>query len=266
MNTLPPLFNITSNLKSNNSKMLLFKVIALISLILYIFTYIFPSSYGYVIILVVFSLIIANYYIIYSENSISNDNNTIMNHLMTLQEITNKYIDKKLENVKNKLSKKVMYQIYTNNNLNSLYIDSDLIEFLYSVKELSKWNDSEFYLLLKGTNNILQLRKEIEEFYDKNNSYPDNINQMMENALILRTNTINNMHNFIYTVPKTSKMYNYIDKIIERYMILISRNTDKIYYYTKDNIKQKGINTESNLALIYNTVKPNDNLESSYYI
>jgi hypothetical protein len=182
-----------------------------------------------------------------------------MYHLNVLQEITNTYIDKKLKDPSRqfKLSKQQLDTIYINNKLSYLYIDSNLIEFLYSIKILAEWNDSEFYLLLKGTNNILKLRNEIEEYYKANNKYPDNVLEIFEQCLLLRSNTINNLHRFIYSVPKTNMMYNYTNKIIDRYMVLISRNTDKIYYYTQDHIKMTGINNSTKF-ISYNTTRPYD--------
>lgn len=247
-------------------KLLLFKVIVLIILIFFIFTYIFPENYANVIILIVFAVIIARYYLQYNESSVLDKNHIIMNHLMTLQETVNKYIDKRKSKMNIKLSNGDINQLYKNNRLDNLYIDSNMIEFLYSIINLYEYNDSEYYLLLKGTNNILKLRNEIETYYELNKVYPDNINQMMETVLLLRSNTINNMHNFIYSVPKTNMMYKYINQIINRYMVLISRNTDKIYAYVLDNRKLKGVNTESNLALSYNNVKAYDNNNTDFYV
>lgn len=248
------------------NKSFLFKVVVLIILIFFIFTYIFPENYANVIILIVFAVIIAKYYIEYNESSVLDKNHVIMNHLMTLQETVNRYIDKNKGKMNIKLSNDDINKIYKNNRLDNLYIDSNMIEFLYSIINLYEYNDSEYYLLLKGTNNILKLRNEIETYYESNKMYPDNINQMMETALLLRSNTINNMHNFIYSVPKTNMMYKYVNNIINRYMILISRNTDKIYAYVLDNRKLKGINSESNLALSYDNVKPYDNSNIDFYV
>lgn len=252
----------------NKNKSFVFKVIILILLIFSIFTYLFPNNYSNIIILIVFASFIAYYYIQYNTTSLNDKNRIIMNHLMSLQESVNKFIDKNLYNknkLNQKLSKRDIDLIYKKNKLDNLYIDSNMIEFLYSIIKLAEYNDSEFYLLLKGTNNILRLRNEIEIFYDANKTYPDNINQIFDTALLLRTNTINNIHNFIYSVPKTNTMYKYIDNIIERYMILISRNTDKIYTYVIENRKQKGINTDSNLAIMYNNIKPYDNTNNQFY-
>lgn len=247
----------------------LFQISILIILIFFIFTYLFPNDYANVIILITFSGIIAYFYVQYKKTDLSDRNQIIMNHLMSLQETVNKFIDKNLSEknkLSSKLSSKEINQIYKNNTLDSLYIDSNMIEFLYSIINLYQYNNSEFYLLLKGTNNILKLRNEIETYYNANKVYPDNINQMMEIAILLRSKTINNMHNFIYSIPKTNMMYNYINSLIHRYMILISRNTDKIYEYVLENRKQKGINTDSNLALSYNNIKPYDNQNNDFYV
>ena len=249
---------------SLSDKNLMFKTLFIIGILLAIFTYLFPTNYAFVITLILFSLWVASNYLNYTETSTTTTNNQIMYHLNVLQEITNTYIDKKLKDPSRqfKLSKQQLDSIYIKNKLSYLYIDSNLIEFLYSIKILSEWNDNEFYLLLKGTNNILKLRNEIEEYYQANKKYPDNVLEIFEQCLLLRSNTINNLHRFIYSVPKTNMMYNYTNKIIDRYMVLISRNTDKIYYYTQDHIKMTGINNSTKF-ISYNTTRPYDPLQTS---
>ena len=256
------LFN--NNLNDVNKKNDIFKTLVVIVLVCFIVTYMFPNNQSYIIILFLFALWVTNNYIVYNSKNISIKNNVIMYHLNVLQEITNKYIDTKIKEKNHKLSKEVVNKIYKNNELNSLYIDSNMIEFLFSIKKLSEWSLPEFYLLLKGTNNILKIRNEIEEYYNANKEYPENIYQMFEQSLILRTNTINNVHRFIYNVPKTDLLYNYIDRIIERYIVLISRNTDKIYQYIQNNIKITGINTDTKF-ISYNTIKPYDKNNLDFY-
>lgn len=243
---------------SLSDKNLILKIIVIAAIVLFGFTYIFPNNYAFIITLLIFTGYVVNIYITYVSQSVSSKNKQIMYHLEVLQDIVNNFINKKLNEQSassSKLSNKEINRIYDNNQLTSMYIDSNLIEFLYSIRNITQWDDSEFYLLLKGTNNILKLRKEIEEYYSANKRYPENIYEMMETTLILRTNTINNIHRFIYNVPKTHMMYNYIDKIIERYTVLISRNTDKIYYYLQDHIKRTGINNRTKF-ITYNTIRP----------
>ena len=82
---------------------------------------------------------------------------------------------------------------------------------------------------------------------------------MLEDALLLRQQTINNIHNFIYAVPKVNAMFKYIDTISTRFNILITRNTDAIYnYYTMYN-KMTGVNAQTKY-ISYNETKPYDAL------
>jgi hypothetical protein len=87
---------------------------------------------------------------------------------------------------------------------------------------------------------------------------------MFEQSVMLRSNTINNLHRFIFAVPKTNMMYDYTNKIIKRYMVLISRNTDKIYEYVQDNIKITGVNTSTKFVS-YNNTRPYDPSQTADY-
>jgi hypothetical protein len=145
--------------------------------------------------------------------------------------------------------------LYKKNDLDSLYIDANLIHFLYSIIKLADYNPDIFYLLLKGTNNILRIKKDIDMFYESNKRYPENTSELFETALLLRSNTINNLHDFIYTIPKISVMYKYLSDSVDRYSVLISRITDSIYTSYQDNMKLQGINTNTRF-ISYNTTKP----------
>lgn len=252
---------------SLSDKNLILKIIVIAAIVLFGFTYIFPNNYAFIITLLIFTGYVVNTYITYVSQSVSSKNKQIMYHLEVLQDIVNNFINKKLNEQSassSKLSNKEINRIYDNNQLTSMYIDSNLIEFLYSIRNITQWDDSEFYLLLKGTNNILRLRKEIEEYYEENKRYPTNVTEMFEQSLMLRSNTINNLHRFIFSVPKTNMMYDYTNKIIKRYMVLISRNTDKIYDYVQDNIKITGINTNTKFVS-YNNTRPYDPSQTSDY-
>jgi len=141
--------------------------------------------------------------------------------------------------------------------LDYLYLDTNLIVFLHSIIPLHEFNKDEFYKLLIGTNNILRLRGEIEAFYKANKSYPTNIAQMFEDAIYLKTKVLNNMHNFIYSVPKTNVMYNYVDQTTDRYNVLITKNLDKIHLYYKNNFKKTGF-TNNSTVIHYKATKPFD--------
>lgn len=257
--------NLFFNKHGNYAKNFQFEVLFIMLLIIAFFTYYFKNSYGFIIILIVFTFFIIENYIIIKNTKVTDFNNITSLKLNTLQSKTYEYINTKLSIISNqskqKLSNADTQKIYKNNKLDSLYIDANIIHFLYSILPLYEYNNYEFFELLKGTNNILKLRNEIETYFESNGEYPINTSEIFEEALRLRSNTINNVHNFIYSVPKVNKMYSYLNDIIDRYSILISRNTDFIDKYYKENLKLRGI-TASTKIVSYNTTKPFDALSN----
>ena len=205
----------------------------------------FFNNSVYIILTFVFALLLTNLYVKVNKNELSDKNKTTYLKLESLQDKTYQYIKHKI-NISSigvqKISEKETSLLFDKNKLDSLYIDSNMIDFLYSIIQLYEYNENEYYLLLKGTNNILKLRKDIETFYDSENSYPENIHEMLQIALQLKINCMNNIQNFIYSVPKTNKMYTYIDDIIQTYNILVTRNIKIIHQYHLDYIKKNGIN------------------------
>lgn len=171
----------------------------------------------------------------------SNNHKLTMYKLNSLQVKVNDYITSKISQINLPLLDQK--KLFLTNKLTSLYIDSNIIEFLYSIIKLNDYNSNEFYLLLKGTNNILQLRNEIETYYKANNYtvYPENISEMLENALLLKKNCMNNLQNFIYTVPKMKIMYNYIDTTLVAYNSLLNDNIKVIQEHQKNHMKKVGI-------------------------
>ena len=132
MDSIINIMSNTSNISLSEKKHI-FKILVIVGLLLAIFTYLFPNNYAYVITLIIFAVWVGNYYSNYTDKSIINTNNRIMYHLNVLQEITNMYIDKKLKDPKRqfKLHKNEIDNIYNNNKLSYLYLDSNLIEFFY---------------------------------------------------------------------------------------------------------------------------------------
>lgn len=236
------------NLFINNhgtfSRTLQFEVIVIIVIVMIFLTQTFPKTYGFVILLLLFSFYIANIYTGVQQETLEDINQTTMNKLNSIQNTIDTIVTTKIKRFNNHMGnkrlvnqKQIIDKVYENNQMTSLYIDSNMINFIYSILVLSKYNDYEFYTFVKGVNNILQIRKEIEEFYDANKKYPQNTSEMFEKAIELKTNTINNLHNFIYSVPKSNQMYQYVNNIVARYNILITRNLEKInQMYKRHNI------------------------------
>jgi len=247
------------------SKELQFKLIIIIITIVIVLNYYFKSNITNIIILSLFAFYIANIYLEFTNKVTDDSNKVLLYKLNKIKETNKKNIEIKLNRIKNsKIHKRdlelVIKKIYNDNNLDYLYTDSNLISFIYSILPLSQWNSDEFFSFLKGVNNILKLKYEIDNYYTQNNKYPINTSEMLQLSLQLRVNTTNNLHNFIYTIPKVKEMTNYIDNILKRYSILINYNISSIYNSHKKNISIIGINNQTKFVNVNDpTPLPNNN-------
>ena len=88
------------------------------------------------------------------------------------------------------LSQKDIDKLYKRHELSSLYVDANLIHFLFSVIKLYDYNPGEYYSLLQGTNNILKIKSDIDTFYESNGEYPENTSELLQSALELKQKTI----------------------------------------------------------------------------
>jgi hypothetical protein len=254
------LIDLFYNQKSSYSKQLKFEVILLGAAIsIFLLTYA-RQTYGFVILLFALIYFMGLNYVKLKNSEVTDFNKITMIKLQTLQDLSNKYI---LTLSKLGVSKKAIDKMLNDNKLDSLYIDANMISFLYSLIDLYKFNDKEFFMLLKHTNNILKIRRQIEEYIDANDgATPENIAEMFEISLQHKTKAINSVHNFIYSVPKINVMFKYIEEILERYSVLISRNTDIIHSYYKYHLKNTKINTMTKFVN-YNTTKHFDIYENT---
>lgn len=248
------------------SKILQFETLIIIIAIVMFFTTFFDRSYGFVIILIVFAIYIANEYVIIRNNKTQDFNRVTMMKLNALQNKSGEYINSKIKLMNSnsnssKIPQSDIDKLYQRHTLDSLYIDANLIHFLFSIIKLYDYNPGEYYSLLQGTNNILKIKRDIDLFYETNGSYPDNTSELLQGALELKAKAINNMHNFIYNVPKMNIMYSYVNDSISRYSVLISRITDDIYNSYQKNIKIKGINSQTKFVN-YNTTKHFDAMDN----
>jgi predicted RNA-binding protein Jag len=244
-------------------KLLQFKVLVFVIALLVVFKIIYNGNYINVISLLAFVYFIVNKYL-GQQNTNSNDLNKLIDlRLRKIQKKVNEYIKHKLK-YKNITKSKARDYTINANKMTSLYIDANMITFLESIIEMYDYNPDEYYQLIKGTNNILKIRLDIERFLQENNDYIQGIHQQLDIAIQLRMNCINNVHNFIYTVPKSGKMTNYINKIIGRYTELIDSNINIIKKYSQDFILRDGINNQT--QFIDNLdAKPNLQTNSDYF-
>jgi hypothetical protein len=237
-----------------------FKTIIVFLFVIFFFTYYFKNSYGFVIILIVFALFISSSYVDVKKEELSDFNQITLAKLQKLQNFINSVLTNKLRTINKKMLTPLEKQkLYKSNVLDSLYIDANMIHFLESILPMAKYNETQFLLILNGSNNILKIKNEIDTYYKSNKTYPENTSELFQMANSLKINVINDIHEFIYTIPKNQIMRNYLRDIIDRYSVLIGRISDSIHESYKNNIKQRGINVSTNFVS-YNETKPFDTL------
>ncbi|NBU33720.1 hypothetical protein EB118_06035 [bacterium] len=213
-----------------------FKSLAIVVLVTgLLWVYYNNNAYKLVIVLV-FAIAIANVYAKGALESLDDTNKKILLKLNSLQLKVDEYLYKKQQ------SFNFPGVVIKPRPLDALYTDAGMINFLYSIINLSNYNPQLYYMLLVGTNGILKIKLDISTYFTSNGEYPENTSEMFQDALSLRHNTINNIHDFVYTLPKTQLFFTYLQKVINRYMVLITRVTDSIHKLYNHNIKLRGIN------------------------
>jgi hypothetical protein len=248
-------------------KNLQFELILLAVGLVVFFNYYFTNNYGFVIILLAFVIYIASMWLKVRRTASFDFNKVTLYKLRRIQKSVNDVVEIKIRQIRKtssgNISRRELRRLYASNKLESLYIDANMIHFIDSLSPLQEYNPSEYVLFVKGVNGILRIRREIEDFLEANGegSYPVNITEMFGSAIELKKKTTNNLHNFIYSVPKTNVMYRYIDDILDRYNVLITRNLDIMDRYYKDNINRQGINNRTRF-ITYDTTKDYDALDN----
>lgn len=236
------------------SKSLKFETVVFFVTVLVLFTFFFRKTFAFVIILLLFAMYMSELYVKTNNTKMSDFNKVTLSKLNDIQNKINIAVLKKLD--RNRLvNDKVKMQSLKNSQMKNLYSDATMVHFLHSVLPLSDYNEQLFVTWIKGINNILDIKLKLEMYYEANQTYPENIAEMFEISLQLKTNTINNAHDFVYSVPNLT----YVDQILERYYLLISRNMDTIHQYYLHSNKINGINNKSKF-FAYNTTKPYDKL------
>ena len=264
MNSLIDLFFKESIYKDSTN--LKFKIIIIVLVILLIGSRIFNINTS-TILLIVLGLFIGDTIVQNTNEFTLNTNKLIDYKLKVLQDNVDDYINKTLSSIsQDKISNDDISKVQKKNNLDSLYIDATIIQFLYDSLYLNSVNQSEFYLLLKGTNGILSIRKDMEILLENIKlNRNSNIQELFEAAVKLRSECQNHIHNCIYNVLKDSKMYSFIDNTIETYTKLINRELYIMNLMIKKYQKIVGVNNNTKFTkyLETNSFDPLDNHDIS---
>jgi hypothetical protein len=132
------------------------------------------------------------------------------------------------------------------------YLDPDVINFFYSIRDFRIYNRDSYVKSIKTTNLLLKMKKDLEndyKYYPKteldswqNHGYIEkpretnnikNLKEIFEISDILGKKTINYIHSFVVTLPTA-----YTDKhsnALKRIHIIIKRNLDDILAHCKKN-------------------------------
>lgn len=226
------------------TKKIQFESLLVFVIIIGILKIFYNGNYINIISLLIFSFYLTQIYYNDRVLLLENKNVMIQRKLNNIQNKIDNYINKKiiLKKVKNQRD---ITSIRERNKMSSLYIDANMIIFLESIIEMSLYNGDIYYKLIKGTNNVLKIREDIENYLSSNGEYIQDIQYQVDIANDLKTNCIANIHNFIYSIPQIPKMRNYVNNIIKRYQQLITYNTNIIEKYSSDNIEKNGINNQT---------------------
>lgn len=243
----------TSTSKSSFDASLRIKSIILIISFILLIVYLFRDDYWKVIILITAGLALMERYIEKNTDSLQDINKYTMEKLKTLQDKMYEYVDYDLKVKKIVPSPIELFKMYESVKLDAMYMDANIITFLDSIIPIYDYNPEQFYKLVKGTNNILGMHRDIDIFFNANGAYPSNTSSMLKRSLELKSNCINNLHNFIYSLPKEEKMYQYHFDITNMYSVLITNIINKIYHADFENTRIVGINSTT----VFNDYNPN---------
>lgn len=205
------------------------------------------------------------FYIIYMRVdyynwTLSDQNEKIEFELNEIQSVMYKYVDENMNRIrfsenKNLVSKDFYKKNLERMTLTALYTDSKLIRFLYTLLFLYKFNEDSYAQMILATNNILEHREKLEEFYNENGYLPEGVYYYAEQAEQLKTKALNFAHTFIYAIPKSYDLENMTEKIIERFHELLKPHVIAIKKMSIKQNVQNGINrttrfvnTEDHLA------------------
>ena len=130
------------------------------------------------------------------------------------------------------------------------YLEPDLIIFFYNIREYRIYNRDTYLKAIKCANNVLKLRKELENDYfyredEEMNSWQNfgytsknvkktNIKNLKEISELIEKfaiKSLNYIHSFAVALPPHFKKKH--QESIARYHILIRRITDDVYFHCK---------------------------------
>lgn len=173
------------------------------------------------------SLYIISVYVSYYDKKKFNKNEEIMEKFIKIQNTLN--------NTNTSLTKDYKNSTEVENVSSHLYVDSTMIEFVYSILWLHKYNQQLFYKYMMGVNNILKFRAENEEYYARNKKPHPDFNDMVKASIEMKFNTIENLKSFIHVIPRTKEFTLSLNDIVLHHHKMMNKN---LYLLEKINWKR----------------------------
>lgn len=220
----------------------------LITVFVSILVFTFRDDYWKIVILLAATIIITDVYIGTKTESLVDDNKETMKKLNEIQKKMYEYVDLDLKTKKVIPSPSDLNKIYESAKMTSLYIDAELVSFIHSILAMYDYSPSEFYKMVNGTNVILGMLSDIRRFYKANKAYPNNTSDMLKRALEIKSNCLNNIHNFIYSIPKQKEFFKYHSNVMNRYDKLLTRIVNEIHKHDSRNIQLTGVNSSTKFS------------------
>lgn len=231
--------------------------------------YLFDSDFWKVAVLVLVVAFALEQYVTYQFKAGKDTNEQILAKLNTLQAKMYDYVDRDLKIKRIVPSPSQQKRLYDSVKLTAMHLDSNLIGYLERISVMYDYNPEQYYKLVHGTDTILGMRRDIELYYTANANYPYNTADMLKRALEIKSNCVNNVHNFIYTVPKQADMYQYHSDIVQEYNELITVTINKIYTYSAEYTRINGIDATTKFTDYnpkYSVPLPHDESRNNNYL
>lgn len=212
------------------------------------------------VVLIVIAISIIELYLKHTSSKLTDLNKITLYKMYSIQKSTYDYVES--QRLKNpKLTEKQIQEEKRKQKLEYLYIDANLINFLYDISYFNNYNKDVYFLLVKTIDNILKLRYMIEYYYKETNKLPENCYVIHEQINIEIMEAMNYMHSFIFSVPKVNMMYKQHKELQYRLFALLKRHSEFVRLACELKKKQDGINNDT--KMIYKTKFPRGILSKS---
>jgi len=130
------------------------------------------------------------------------------------------------------------------NNYNYLYLDPDMIQLFYSIKDdFGQLNADTYNSALRSVDNLLRIRSDFETVNILDNSY-----ETFQIAEAQGKAAMNYTHSFIHSISDNKVLYNKHQHLLKRLQLLIQRNLD----YMKTKLNNEPLSVKSRFVTDYN--------------